>query len=307
MARRQLGWSEKPTSKVAQKHTINASIASPDVPELPADLFSVPPVLTQITSLRQRLNNPAQQPERVANLYPQHKSLSIKRSVRCRQCEHYVIKPEYNPISIKYRIHLLASYHVPEVRMMKNNRLRQGESAQIMLKFINPTMHDMNITISPLPTREEELQTIEELRKKFKSELQLSTDTTGGSVAASPFSTLPFASNEVPKLVEQEISGTVVIPEVPTFVVNHRDDTAEFDDDAPELDEPKCVVWRRSNKVAVELTVNPLASAAGDAVVVGFVMTFNYLNTFPNTPDKKDPQEHALSSRVYIKVGNIVN
>lgn len=307
MARRQLGWSEKPASKVAQKHTINASIASADVPELPADLFSVPPVLTQITSLRQRLNNPAQQPERVANLYPQHKSLSIKRSVRCRQCEHYVIKPEYNPISIKYRIHLLASYHVPEVRMMKNNRLRQGESAQIMLKFINPTMHDMNITISPLPTREEELQTIEELRKKFKREIQLSTDTTGGSVAASPFSTPPFASIEVPKLVEQEISGTVVIPEVPTFVVNHRDDTAEFDDDAPELDEPKCVVWRRSNKVAVELTVNPLASAAGDAVVVGFVMTFNYLNTFPNTPDKKDPQEHALSSRVYIKVGNIVN
>lgn len=309
LARRQLGWSEKTnTTKITQKPSINSSVASSDVPELPDNIFTQPLNLNQITTLRQRLNNPAQQPEAVANLYPQHKSLSIKRSVRCRMCEHYVIKPEFNPISIKYRIHLLANYHVPEVRLMKKYQLKEGMSAQVLLKFINPTMHDMQITIVQLPSEDEEIEMIEEMRNKFDRQVQLSSIGGGGVSGANLSASTSFsplsAFVDVPQKVDQLVTGTVVLPEAP-FIVNHRDDTAEFDEDTQSLDEPKYVIWRRSNKVAIELTVNPLARKTGEEVVIGFSMLYNYLNTFPNTPDKKDPQEHALSSRVYIKVGRI--
>lgn len=101
------------------------------------------------------------------HLYPQHKNLSIKRSLRCRHCEHNVIKPEYNPSSIKYRIQLFASLHVPEIRFVRSDPFVVGESAFITLKLINPTMNDMTVTIMDLPTEEEEKAIIEEMRKNF--------------------------------------------------------------------------------------------------------------------------------------------
>lgn len=120
-----------------------------------------------VTTIKQRLAQPATQPETVKHLYPQHKNLSIKRSLRCRHCEHNVIKPEYNPSSIKYRIQLFASCHVPEVRLVRSDQLIAGGSASVTLKIINPTMNDMTVTIMDLPTEEEEKILIEELRRTF--------------------------------------------------------------------------------------------------------------------------------------------
>lgn len=44
---------------------------------------------------------------------------------------------------------------------------------------------------------------------------------------------------------------------------------------------------------------------SGDDVIVGFSLQYTYVNTVSNTPDKKDPQMHALTSRVYINLGKI--
>jgi dynactin 4 len=120
-----------------------------------------------VTTIKQRLAQPANQPETVKHLYPQRKNLSVKRSLRCRHCEHNVIKPEYNPSSIKYRIQLFASYHVPEVRFVKSEPLKAGMTSAITLKIINPTINDMTITIMELPTEEEEKIIIEDMRKTF--------------------------------------------------------------------------------------------------------------------------------------------
>lgn len=259
-------------------------------------------MLETVTTLRQRLNSPAVQPVSVNDLHPHHKSLSIKRSLRCRQCEHYVVKPEFNPNSIKYRIHSLASYHVPEVRLLRNYILKAGQSTQIQVKFINPTMHDMTISISGLPTSAEELNEIEQLQTKFDQQL----NTSGALAIASPFNTMASAAGhvQVPKLVDVQLSGTLQLPDGP-FIVHRRDDTTEFDGEVKIQNEPRFVMWRRSNKVAIELTVHPLDAKPGDDVVVGFRIEHNYKNTFPNTTDKKEPQEHSLTSRVYLKVGTI--
>lgn len=262
-------------------------------------------MLNNVTTLRQRLNNAAVQPVSVNDLHPQHKSLSIKRSLRCRQCEHYVVKPEFNPNSIKYRIHSLASYHVPEVRLMRRYMLKAGESSQIQVKFINPTMHDMIICITELPSAAEELAEIDDLQTKFDQQMLI-----GGSAASagvgSPFGALVAAAGhvQVPKPVAVALTGTVQLPDAP-FVVNRRDDTTEYDGETKTQDEPRFVMWRRSNKVAIELTVHPLDGKPGDEVIVGFRIGHNYMNSFPNTTDKKKPQEHSLSSRVYLKVGTI--
>lgn len=260
-------------------------------------MFTDALVLDTVTTLRQRLNNPAVQPVSVNDLHPHHKSLSIKRSLRCRQCEHYVVKPEFNPNSIKYRIHSLASYHVPEVRLLRNYVLKAGVSAQIQVKFINPTMHDMTICLTELPTDKVQRSgggDVEQLQTKLEQ------------LTVTPFSTPanPLAHIPLPKPVHAKVTATLQLPDAP-FAVHRRDDTTEFDGEIRAQDEPRFVVWRRSNKVAIELTVHPLDGRPGDDVLVGFCIGHNYKNTFPNTTDKKEPQEHELTSRVYLKVGTI--
>ena len=65
-------------------------------------------LLLVVTTLAQRLAQPEFQTELVSDLFPAHKHLMIKRSQRCRSCEHNVSKPEYNPGSIKFKIQLAA-------------------------------------------------------------------------------------------------------------------------------------------------------------------------------------------------------
>lgn len=294
-----MGLSDKTPTKVKQS-TISPSIATDVVAELPDDLFNKELTLSNITTLKQRLNHPSVQPVTVANLYPLNKNLSIKRSLRCRQCEHNIIKPEYNPASVKYRIQLFASYHVPEVRLMKCGPLEAGISTQILVKIINPTLHEMTITIMDLPTHAEESLIIEEMKKKTDKP-------TSGPMASlnSTFSRQASLSEE-PKFVDQQVTGTIALPDS-SFLLQQRDDSTEYDDDHQVgREEPKFVVWRRSNKVAVELTVSPLDCKFGDEVIVGFSMQYTYVNTATSTgTDKKEPQTHALTSRVYLRIGKI--
>lgn len=167
LIRRQIGFADKIPPKV-KPPKLNPSIASDDVEELPDEMFTEEINLKSITTMKQRHGQPSAQPVSVGKIFPQHKSLSIKQSLRCRQCEHNVIKAEYNPSSIKYRIQLFASYHIPELKLVKSDPLTTGTNACVIIKLINPTMHDMTITIMDLPTYEEESLLIEEMNKCFE-------------------------------------------------------------------------------------------------------------------------------------------
>jgi hypothetical protein len=73
----------------------------------------------------------------------------IKRSQRCRKCEHNLSKPEYNPTSIKFKIQLAAYYHIPEVIIYKlapaSSCFLPGSECNFVLKLSNPTQHPTNI------------------------------------------------------------------------------------------------------------------------------------------------------------------
>ena len=77
----------------------------------------------QVTTLDQRLVQLDVQPVSSKDLFPRHKYLMIKRSQRCRKCEHNLSKPEYNPTSIKFKIQLAAYYHIPEgtIHILRNH------------------------------------------------------------------------------------------------------------------------------------------------------------------------------------------
>ena len=79
------------------------------------------------------------------------------RSQRCRQCEHNLSKPEYNPTSIKFKIQLAAFYHVPEVIIFQLSRepLRPGQDTTFVLKVTNPSGHPTSFQLLSLEDEEE--------------------------------------------------------------------------------------------------------------------------------------------------------
>lgn len=60
------------------------------------------------TSLRQRFQQMDRQPETLDGIYPVPKTLVVKRSFRCKKCDHNLLKPEYNPSVVKFKLQLSA-------------------------------------------------------------------------------------------------------------------------------------------------------------------------------------------------------
>lgn len=108
MLRRRIGLPDVPNPLLPKVKKIEPAVATEDVEQLPDSIFTTPVKLDDITTLKQRLALPDQQPTTVDKLFPIHKQLLVKRSMRCRSCEHNVSKPEYNPSSIKFKIQLFA-------------------------------------------------------------------------------------------------------------------------------------------------------------------------------------------------------
>ncbi|CAG5083610.1 Oidioi.mRNA.OKI2018_I69.PAR.g10419.t1.cds [Oikopleura dioica] len=102
------------------------------------------------TSLKQRFDQPEHQPELTKDLYPRRLTMGVKRSLRCRKCDHNLLKPEFSPSSIKFKMHLIATSFIPEIRLFKPSEFSaDGLSAQVYLTVTNPTHSPMNIILLP--------------------------------------------------------------------------------------------------------------------------------------------------------------
>nr|XP_044988410.1 dynactin subunit 4 isoform X3 [Jaculus jaculus] len=121
--------------------------AAYEVEPLPEDYYTKPVNLTEVTTLQQRLLQPDFQPICASQLYPRHKHLLIKRSLRCRKCEHNLSKPEFNPTSIKFKIQLVAVNYIPEVRIMSIPNLRYMKESQVLLTLTNPVENLTHVTL----------------------------------------------------------------------------------------------------------------------------------------------------------------
>lgn len=101
-------------------------------------LFNDFPIV--VTSVQQRHMSPWLQPTETQNLEPRHKALAVKRSFRCKQCEHTLSKADFNPSFIKFRINLSALYHLPDLHF------------SLPPSVLEPTEQSRRVTPLPLPT-----------------------------------------------------------------------------------------------------------------------------------------------------------
>lgn len=293
---------------------IKPSVATDEIDPLPESMFSTIPDLTKVTTLSQRFSQPDLQPEKTSDLSPIHKHLFIKRSQRCRECEHNVYKPEYNPSSIRFKIQLAAFYHIPEITLLSVEKLKEGVASEVILKLCNPTQHITSVDFRPLPTAiEEELlweRAVLLCEEREKRDPQRTTTSNAGSGRDSlVLSSLgrELTLSEPPRRIEVSLTASAVLP-TGGVVLPPRDDAAEYDDSGEThnfQDDPQIVVWRKGNKAAIKLTVTPYKdSKPGTPVLFGFTLCYGYVNTIAAL-EQKEPQRVDLEVKVYITPGVI--
>uniref|UniRef100_A0A8C4Q071 Dynactin subunit 4 n=1 Tax=Eptatretus burgeri TaxID=7764 RepID=A0A8C4Q071_EPTBU len=120
-----------------------------EVEPLSEDYYTHPVQLEDLTNLPQRLVQIESQSQFMSHLYPRHKHLIMKRSLRCIKCEHNLSKPEFNPTSIRFKIQLVALSYIPEVRIMSLPNLRYQKESRMLLTLTNPMENRTHVTLKP--------------------------------------------------------------------------------------------------------------------------------------------------------------
>ncbi|XP_078494612.1 dynactin subunit 4 [Ciona intestinalis] len=142
----------------------SSTLALDEVEKLNTDIYK-PVQFTAMTSAAQRLDQPGNQIIECSDFAPRRSQMFMKQSLRCKICDHNIIKPEYSPTSIKFKIHLIALNHIPEIRISKPSKLCAGERCQFVLSITNPTEHVIHATFLPM----------EETKHRINAKIELPT------------------------------------------------------------------------------------------------------------------------------------
>lgn len=133
-----------------KKPEVSKIEAKSEVEPLPPDIYTLPLNLSQVCTMKQRLAAPDVQPISRSQLHPLRKHLQVKRSLRCKDCDHYVLKPEYNAASIKFKICCTATHYVPEVRIKHLPALSVDKISRVVITITNPVERQILCTLIPL-------------------------------------------------------------------------------------------------------------------------------------------------------------
>ncbi|XP_041363984.1 dynactin subunit 4-like [Gigantopelta aegis] len=121
-----------------------------DFDALPASVYTEPLDVLTVTTMSQRLANCEFQPVSMLGLYPLRKHLLLRKSLRCKECEHNLIKPDYNPLSIKFKIQLNAINFVPDIRIQSPAVFMKNKETLVCLTVSNPSVYNMAVHLLPV-------------------------------------------------------------------------------------------------------------------------------------------------------------
>ncbi|XP_066926026.1 dynactin subunit 4-like [Clytia hemisphaerica] len=267
-----LGKTNSASGKEIQAPTIVTTIEQ-DVEQLPDSFYTEPLCLEEVLTLDQRLKNPALSATKTKELHPKHKHLKVRRSQRCKRCEHNLCKPEFNPSSIKFKIQLVGMQYCPLLQIAKSGNFSQGESTQVVLSLSNPLDSAINVTFMPLNVDDK-------LNRTQTSDIELPTDT------------ITIAAKDA--TVEFDGIGSSSMSE-------------QFDDD------PKVIHARSSNKVSFYANVIPNKESGKVVAAFTLNYSYKLITAplimkveeSLDSEKKKEENIVSLSFPVQVKLGEI--
>ena len=124
---------------------------SVDCPDpIPDDFYAGELDVKKIPNLRQCLLDPAHQPTRVEEFTPRPLHLIGKKLLRCKGCDHILLKAEINPNSIRFKIQQIALHTFPQVRIFELPKLVSDELSELLLSVANPASHVVSVLFDQL-------------------------------------------------------------------------------------------------------------------------------------------------------------
>ena len=152
------------SSSLDSKDTKTTEIASQAQDPVPPseELYSTPLVLEEVTRLDQRYLDPGQQSKSLSDLWPRPLQLQGKKLLRCKGCEHILLKADLNLGSIRFKIQQMALHCFPRVRLLNLPILKLGESSEVLLSFTNPLNYPITVSFKQC-----QKEIIARLKQKF--------------------------------------------------------------------------------------------------------------------------------------------
>eukprot|EP01116_Phalansterium_solitarium_P001291 TRINITY_DN11087_c0_g1_i1.p1 TRINITY_DN11087_c0_g1~~TRINITY_DN11087_c0_g1_i1.p1 ORF type:complete len:427 (-),score=107.36 TRINITY_DN11087_c0_g1_i1:222-1502(-) len=94
--------------------------------------------LAKVSTLEQRLQQPASQSRNIGELYPRRRQLLVRCSKRCVRCDKLLIKPKLSPTKTDFeRLHIALTF-IPRITIMAVPTLVVGQESELRLKLRNP-------------------------------------------------------------------------------------------------------------------------------------------------------------------------
>eukprot|EP00842_Homolaphlyctis_polyrhiza_P002528 jgi/Hompol1/3276/HPOL_003196-RA len=117
--------------------------------------FDRPTGLAETTTLDQRHRlSDAAAVVRLSELKPQRVQLRTRRTKRCLDCEHILVKPEAKASSIRFSVKMLASDNLPRITIvppLPGSPMAVNMAAQVYLRITNPLTEPMDLEIETEP------------------------------------------------------------------------------------------------------------------------------------------------------------
>ncbi|CAG0898065.1 unnamed protein product [Darwinula stevensoni] len=279
--------------------------ATDDLPRLLPKLLTEHLVLDRVTGISERHACPELQAELPQDLHPIHRHLSVKRSLRCRSCEHNVCRPEHLAMAIKFKIQNAAYYHIPEVRLGHLPVRTEEDEWDVLLIFINHSKHEMKIQIQDLNEWDPE-EKVKEFQKGKGSEKAED----GLHVLSVPLVLEPRRKFEMMADV-----STLGLPSG-DIIVDPLDEAADIGSSSfsspldPSSAQFPVIVWRSENKVAVGLRAKGKISMDASAKM-GFLLQYDCLNKLsdsthsPGSKVDTSQQPVPVQIPIFVHLGHI--
>lgn len=107
----------------------------------------------EVSSIEQRFAQIELQPELVSDFKPISKSLSVKRLIRCKECDHILCRGEYSPGAIRFKIQSAAYYSIPELKLKTDVypvKLKLNDDNIVEFTLQNQTPSNIKVKLAKL-------------------------------------------------------------------------------------------------------------------------------------------------------------
>eukprot|EP00039_Didymoeca_costata_P032687 m.38878 g.38878 ORF g.38878 m.38878 type:complete len:401 (-) comp9488_c0_seq1:65-1267(-) len=262
--------------------------------------------LDDVTTLSQRLQNLEAQPICATNVFPRITDLVAKRSKRCRECQHNLIKPELSPNSIKYKMQLFASQYVPSLKLSSSEPLRVGQASKVILVVSNPLDQALTITLGEVTENEGVVHEKKSVEKESKEKDDADADADAAKDETEKKENrkaLPAKSVVVCELNKLVPTAKIQLPSTP-IVVAEFDPVVDLglDENAANdfNDDPKIVHKRSGNTVHLYASVEPISEGV---VQVPISLYYSYTANVPGIrSEKQAPSKETHQVKLYTLV-----